>query len=710
MSRRNVDDMPLPEYEVGQYFPRRESLSAEEQRRLTQRYGYVRAAFHRRQERYGTFQRYLNQARMGRTYDVYLTRSVYLALGAGALGVVVGLFVTLWFGVDVLSTGSSPYSAVGLAGAALVALSVGGLLATATWLGRYYYPRTVAQTRGRSIDILLPHAIVYMYALSYGGTNVVETMRSIAGSPDYGEVSREFDAIVRDMDLFGNDLFTALRNARNLTPSTNFEQFLDDLLSVLDSGGDVTLFLDSEAKTYTREAMEEQEDFLETLSVFSEIFIAAFVAAPLLLIVTLMVISFLGGQTLSQLYLLTYVVFPVGMTAFLTLVHVLSKPYAQPEVGIDRESTATDDVRAAVRGTINQSRRELRRFWARVREWQDGGWDLGEPVVQTDGGAVATRATALDDADPRFDSYHRNKAVDAFARLLGEPLTLLRRQPLLTLVVTVPVAAVALAVAVATGAATPTLDALFASPVRTTMWFFVLPFFVVAGPVSAFHEIQRRRDQTLEQRFPDTLNLLSSANQMGIALPEALALVARWSSGVLADELGKLRNDITWNYDVDAALTSFANRLGISQLTRIVRLVAIGAQSSGDLSRILSVAAEDTRTRSKLERARRRAMSSYVAIVLIGYLVYLFVILMLTTSYLAPLEALPSLNTDGASLPVSVSGVPIQSYRAIFFHSVLIQGIGSGLLAGKLADNDALSGLKYGLGLVLLALCAFLFI
>jgi flagellar protein FlaJ len=46
----------------------------------------------------------------------------------------------------------------------------------------------------------------------------------------------------------------------------------------------------------------------------------------------------------------------------------------------------------------------------------------------------------------------------------------------------------------------------------------------------------------------------------------------------------------------------------------------------------------------------------------------------------------------------------------LFFHSALVQGLGVGLLAGKLANDDVLSGLKYSIALVALTLVVFTFI
>jgi flagellar protein FlaJ len=102
-----------------------------------------------------------------------------------------------------------------------------------------------------------------------------------------------------------------------------------------------------------------------------------------------------------------------------------------------------------------------------------------------------------------------------------------------------------------------------------------------------------------------------------------------------------------------------------------------------------------------------------VGVVIIGYLVYLLVIVMLDVSFLTPIAELDARTADvagGPEAPVSFQGVPVSTYRMIFFHSVLIQGIGSGLLTGELASNDIYNGLKYSIFLVLLALLAFIFV
>ncbi|WP_435333634.1 type II secretion system F family protein [Haloarchaeobius sp. TZWWS8] len=671
---------PLPDYEVSQYFPRSREMTPDERRELRDQYGVLRTYFKSRPGEYRDMQRWLNQARIGTTYDVYLTRSAILAMAGGAVGALVGLVLTLWLAnAGLLATVSSPVGAPGGLGTVLAAnrtvivaggsmLGLGTTSGAAIWLFRYHYPRNVVSNRKRAINVVLPHAITYMYAMSYGGMNLVEVFKALAASEDtYGDVAAEFDMIVRDMELFGNDLFTAIRNARNLTPSDNLEQFLDDLVSMLDSGGDVTSFFEDQASHYAATAKEEQEEFLETLSVLSEIFIVAFVAAPLFVIVTLMVISFLGGSTLSQMAVLIYVGLPLGMVGFLLLIDVLSAPFVQ-----------------------------------------HGGLELDEEELL----AVATDDVT---ADERYTAYRKDLRKERVVEFLTDPLASVKANPYVSLVFTVPAALVLVGALVARGWATASIDAFTTEPVTTTVALVVLPLLVVTVPLSVFHERKRRREKVLGARFPDMLNVLSSANYMGIPFIDALDMVARWSKGALADELRVVRNDIRWNHNLTGSLVRLGNRLKVPHLTRTIKLIAEGGRSSGDMSKILAIAAEDTRNRHRIDEARRRAMSSYIAIVVIGFLVYLMVIVLIGASYLGPIAETAGTTETAAEVATapgitSLSSVPIDTYQALFFHSVIIMALGSGLLAGKLSDNDALSGLKYSIGLVVLSLATFVLV
>ncbi|MDY6776291.1 MAG: type II secretion system F family protein [Halobacteria archaeon] len=249
------------------------------------------------------------------------------------------------------------------------------------------------------------------------------------------------------------------------------------------------------------------------------------------------------------------------------------------------------------------------------------------------------------------------------------------------------------------------------SPISTTTTLVVIPLLIAVVPLSAFYELKDRRERIIVNRFPEKLDELANANQMGLSVDEGFRYISQRSEGLLAEEFERLNNDIRWNFDVNKALTKFANRLRIPSISRTVRLISRSSVATGDLYKILSVAADDAYERLLLRRKRYREMSGYIAIIIISFLVYLGVILLLDQAYLTPLvervgrqdiEAPAEIGT-----PMSFQNVPVTTYRMVFYHSTLIQALGNGLLAGKMTKDDMMSGLKYSIAFLVITMIAY---
>ena len=698
--RHSAGDTEPSEYELRQ-FPYVQERRGVGERELREQYDWMRAYYKARPQRYVDLQEWLNQARYGQSYDVYLKRSALLAVGATIAGVVLGIvFSWLLVSAGLIEGLSNPLDYDGeivyliaenevLVAGGVLTIASAVIFGLGTWYLRYHYPRFVVSSRRRNIDVTLPHAIVFMYALSRGGMDLMEVFDILADNEGtYGEIANEAEMIVREVEFFGNDVNTALRNVRNLTPSDNFEQFLDDLIGVLDSGGDLTTFFETEAEDYLEEARDEQHSFLETLAVLSEFFIVLFVAAPLFIIVILVVMSLLGGNTLAQLVLLVYAVLPLSMLGFLVLLDTVSEPYKQPAVHFGENDSDIESGFTLVATVL---------------------WDL-LPGLQPRPASATTIDGSLEAQQGQYLKHRRRKAL---IEAVSDPLAAFRERPVYSLVITVPLALLALGAAVGLGVATPTQEAMLERPVPTTTWLVVAPLLVVMIPLSMFHERKRRRERQFSDKFPDTLSVLASANKMGVQFDDALGLLSRWSTGPLARQMKLLQNDLRWNFDTRAAMRNLADRVAVPQLARTMTLIGEGIRSSSDVAAVLTIAARDTKERFKLDRERRQELTPYIAVVVIGFLVFLLVVVLLDSAYLTPIaEAQAAADPatpveDGPRLPVSLANTPVAAYQALFLHAAILQALGSGVIAGKLADDDAFSGLKYSIVLLLIAVAAF---
>lgn len=646
---------------------RRDALAAD--------HGWLRSYFTRHSERYEGVRRRLEQARLQTPVDKYLAESATSGLKAAIGG---GVFVTVvltavftiafvsdW-SLGVLAT--TPLETVGLS---IVSISAATLVCGgAVWGWQVHYqPRQLVTARRSEIELGLPSAITFLYAMTGGGVDIITAIRSVADEQDvYGEIANEFDLIVREMDLFGNDFQTALKKTGDRTPSDNFQQFVENLLGVLESGGDVSRFLEDEIDEQTELALQKQETFIERLGLLSEVFIAGFVAGPLFLIITLLVVGLLGGVSVLEIVVVIYVVLPLSAGGFFLLVDLFSQP---------RQHTPSGSASHSPRGPNHA------------------------------GFGPSTVDPSLEDST-RYQTYQRTRLHEQIRERVSDALEDINRRPVRAFAGTVPLGVVLAIGFVLAGFVRPTTAAIVAQPVWTTLWLVVLPGLVASVPVSVLYERNRRRERKIVDQFPDILETLANANRMGVTLTAAFKLVSKATTGPLKNELTTVRNDIVWNQSPSNAFRRLANRLPISRVEPTLTIVARGNRISSDLHEVLEIAAAELRIQSRMESARRNEVGPYLAIVFIGSLVYLFVIVVLSLSFLEPMAEASVPDTDGGGMAPATLSIDVDIYRTVFFHSALIQGIVAGLIGGKLTENSLLSGLKYAIALTVLMTVVFL--
>ena len=648
-------------------------------------YGLFGSYFKSKKNSYAGYRKKINQARMEVGYDMYLARITLYSVITGLVGALLGILLTWVLARMGVTQGMSAaldvppalqgflveYQTfiIGFFLTVILAAVLGGIAGGIL----YYVPSFKAGERKREIDATLPYAVTFMYALSRGGMNVLEVMEKLANADDvYGEVANEFDMILRDMDYFGNDLRIALRNASEMTPSENLADFLDDLLSVIDSGGEITPFMLNKSQQYHEVRKQDQKGFLDTLALMSESYVTAFVAAPLFIIIITTIMAVMGGADMMQLYAIIYLVLPLASIGFAFTIDIISG-------GGDGSTEQLETQR--------------------------------DPFQLEDVEEIANNSD-----DERLEDLVKAKKLQGTKEFIRDPLARIREEPLITLGFTVPVALIFMVIVWFFGYAEFSFSAFQNEPVSNTIYLAVIPILIVTIPLSYFHEKQQRRNKKVIRELPETLKKLSSANETGMTLDESLLLVSKTSQGILAEEFKKVHNEIQWDTGLNDALIGFANRMKIPRLSRTMKLITKANESSGNVQEVLEVAARDVDTAYKLDRERFQNMIIYTVIIIISFLVFLFVIVILDRQFLTVMaEEAAGFDADqadagGAGGGFDIEDVPIEEFRMVFFHAAVIQGFFSGLVAGQMGEDHVLSGLKYGIVMMLIAVVVFLFI
>ena len=638
-------------------------------------------------------ERKLAEARMPDPVEMYLSRSLGLGLILGLLlwivGTLLGYAVFALGIVDPagLSLGvPAPNPAAAELLRALVVPSVvflsgiffGSLGLTLGFASLIAIPYSKASTREREINMLLADSVSFMYALSVGGLNQLEILRAMANAEDtYGEVSKEFQSIINETEYFGTDYRNAIRQQSMETPSEDLSQFLADMLSIVNSGGDMESFLSDKKDKHMRTSKQEREMTLETLELFGEMYMTLSLF-PLLLIIILVIMGMMGESDQMLLYATVYVLIPLTGIGFLVLVSTVKQDepgdgYLHPDDGSER---------------LEQSSRE-------------GLFHFG--LIEGFVGQFGI-----------FDRIRDREGTYKTKQLLSAPHLFLKENPLYTLALTVPSALALLAVAVSAGSAPLSVDGWVDRPVWSAFIWVYLPVYLVLIPLAVFHEWNQHARRAVTGTLSENLRKLSSANDTGQTLLESLETVASTSSGKLADEFEVMHAKVNYGMSLREAMIEFNNRYAVPRLARTVKLISKAQEASSQITDVLTTAAQASENQDDIERERRSRTRMQVAIILMTYVTLLGVMAILQTQFIDVMADLVDQGGNGASdQPGEMDfggGVGPNVLSMLFFHAVTIQAILSGFIAGYIRNADMLSGIKFAVVLMTLALGVWIYV
>ncbi|WP_094228690.1 type II secretion system F family protein [Methanolobus psychrotolerans] len=631
-----------------------------------------------RKENYENLQKQLNQARIPISHEMYISNAIFYSIAAGIVGAIIGLFLTYTTIVlvglpeKITNITFSPRFAVLLEFkeiflaffiTSVFMIGMGGIVYALFML----FPGLQASERKAKIDMQLPYAVTFMYALSKSGMNIIDVFRALANSHDtYGEVSKEVDSIVRDMDYFGHDLRTALSNASEITPSDRFQDLIYNLLTVIDSGGNIPNYFRDKSEQYLVRAEVDQKGFLETLGLLAESYVTAFVAGPLFIIIMGVMMAVMGSGTTTMVYAIIYAVLPVGSLMFVVMISIITPT----ELGEPKLLPTNQTL------------------------------DHGIPVIPKDleqrfdeNGELADETEEKVRERGYFEGFIKSKKSLALRNIVKNPLAPMFKNPLTTLVLTIPVALLVTLV--------PMLMNI--NSLRNPMLLvdflddkLVFALFIIIVPLSIFHEIKARRKRKLENSVPDFLKKLASTNETGMTLRDSIRLMAKSNTDSLSREIRKIWHDIFWGLEINDGLIRFANRLRTQVVTRSLSLITKANESSGDIGEVLMVAARDAASEQGMKRERNMSMMIYIVIIYISFLVFVGVIYVISTTFLSEMAAAgEQMAASGSQTGGFLGSFDLDAYTRLFKHASIIQGLSSGLMAGAMGEGSVMAGLKH---------------
>ena len=195
-----------------------------------------------------------------------------------------------------------------------------------TLLLTYVYPGMKANNRKIPIENNLPYISSFLTLLS--GSNVPPSMimNSLARIDTLKEVRQEFSNIIRDVEVFGEDLMSAIISNAKFSPNDKLRELLIGYVATIRTGGNPTEYLKVQTETITKERLGKLDMMLESLSAIAEIYVMVLVAMPLLFVVLFATLGMIGGGEMNAnlfLYLLTYLGIPILGAVMMVIISTL---------------------------------------------------------------------------------------------------------------------------------------------------------------------------------------------------------------------------------------------------------------------------------------------------------------------------------------------------------------------------------------------------
>jgi len=170
----------------------------------------------------------------------------------------------------------------------------------ATFLLLYLYPSLEKRSIGNKISAELPFAAIHMSSIGGSISDPSKIFNIMIATHEYPYLEKEFIKLINEINIYGYDLVTALRNIASNSPSEKLSDLLNGMAITITSGGSLSEFFDKRSQSLLLDYRLEREKRTKAAETFMDIYISVVIAAPMILMLLLIMMKISGlGISLS---------------------------------------------------------------------------------------------------------------------------------------------------------------------------------------------------------------------------------------------------------------------------------------------------------------------------------------------------------------------------------------------------------------------------
>ncbi len=199
-----------------------------------------------------------------------------------------------------------------------MALTISGLL----FFLFYSYPTAASKGRDRKIRKVLPFTVSYMSTIASSNVPPISVFKTISQFKEYGELTKEAESIVRDVEFFGMTTSAAIKKQAKLTPSNDLKELLYGINTMMMTGGNLGTFLKEKGDEYMNDYRRRIRKYSQDLSLYVEMYLTLIITGSIFFIVLSSIISTIsaGLGTILVQTMVVFILLPFISVAFIVLI------------------------------------------------------------------------------------------------------------------------------------------------------------------------------------------------------------------------------------------------------------------------------------------------------------------------------------------------------------------------------------------------------
>ena len=264
----------------------------------------------------GSLEKSIMQAMMPIPFEVYVSSMVFFSMIAGICGTIMGFAASQFINIQPASIGL------------LLPLLTGLMLFGMTFGILQIIPAVKVKNRSAKLLEEIPHFIGYMSTLATSGLTLEGIFKAIAKEETDEDIVKDARFIIRNIDILGMDLITAIKDLIHRTPVGPYSELLDGAIVTVSTGGDLKEYFNATAKVQLEEKKMLMQKTTESLGSVAEIYTILLIVFPLLAVIMLSIMGImspsLGGfDLLTLMNILTFGVIPLSGVLMLIMMDTM---------------------------------------------------------------------------------------------------------------------------------------------------------------------------------------------------------------------------------------------------------------------------------------------------------------------------------------------------------------------------------------------------